>query len=144
MHMKVKNNEIRILDLRTFYDDRGGLVSVESSLDIPFEIKRVYYIFSNDKGLPRGFHAHKKLKQVLICVSGRVEVVCTMGKSTERFVLDKPNKALLIEGLVWRVMENFSEGTVLLVLASEHYQEKDYIRDKSEFELLSSTGIDEE
>lgn len=142
--MKGRNYEVRILNLRTFYDDRGGLVSIESSSDIPFEIRRVYYIFSNERGLPRGHHAHKKLKQVLICVSGSVEVVCTTADSTERFVLDKPNNGLLIEGLVWRVMENFSKGSVLLVLASEHYQEKDYIRDKSEFELLSGMNTNEE
>ena len=112
-------------------DDRGQLIALEAlSEQVPFEVKRVYYIFDTTPGTVRGNHAHKNLKQVLICVSGACTIVCELpdGLKTE-FRLDWPNRGLLIEGLVWRSMKEFSKDAVLIVLASEHYDEGDYIRD---------------
>ncbi len=112
-------------------DARGQLIAVESLSDlIPFEVKRMYYIFDTTPGTVRGNHAHKNLKQVLICVSGACTIVSEMpdGKVVEHR-LDWPNRGLLIEGLVWRQMKDFSKDAVLIVLASEHYDEDDYIRD---------------
>lgn len=114
-------------------DDRGSLISIESKIDIPFEIKRVYYIFGNKNNIRRGFHAHKNLQQVLIAVSGSCKILIDSGKSKEEVLLDSPKKGLLIKELLWREMFDFSADCVLLVLASEHYDEKDYIRDYNQF-----------
>lgn len=121
-------------------DDRGQLIALESvSRQIPFEVKRVYYIFDTTPGTVRGKHAHKALRQVLICVSGACTIECEMPDGTRsEHRLDWPSKGLLIEGLVWRNMRDFSKGAVLLVLASEHYAEGDYIRSYSEFRSIAS------
>lgn len=116
-------------------DSRGQLIALEElSEQIPFEVKRLYYIFDTTPGTVRGNHAHKALKQVLICVSGACTIVCEKpdgSKSEHR--LDWPNRGLLIEGLVWRQMKDFSKDAVLVVLASEHYDERDYIRNYDDF-----------
>ena len=94
----------------------------------------MYYIFDTTPGTVRGNHAHKNLKQVLICVSGACTIVCEMPDGTKmEYRLDWPNRGLLIEGLVWRQMKDFSKDAVLIVLASEHYDEADYIRDYNQF-----------
>ena len=119
-------------------DERGKLIALESFTDlVPFEVKRVYYIFDTTPGTVRGKHAHKVLKQVLICVSGACTIECEMpdGTKTEHR-LDWPDRGLLIDGLVWRQMKEFSKDAVLLVLASEHYDETDYIRDYKIFSEL--------
>lgn len=116
-------------------DVRGQLIPLEGlSAEVPFEVSRVYYIFDTTPGTVRGNHAHKALKQVLVCVSGACTVVCEMpdgARSEHR--LDWPTKGLFIEGLVWREMKDFSKDAVLLVLASEHYNSDDYIRDYAAF-----------
>lgn len=114
-------------------DDRGSLVALEAEKTVPFEIKRVYYIFGTQQGVARGFHAHRKLKQVAVCVTGKCRMILDDGKKREEAWLDLPTKGLLISDLVWREMHDFSEDCVLLVLASEHYDEADYIRDYEEF-----------
>jgi len=114
-------------------DDRGSLVALEGENTVPFEIKRVYYIFGTEQNVARGFHAHHNLKQVAICVTGRCRMILDDGKNREEVWLDSPTKGLLIGDLVWREMHDFSEDCVLLVLASEHYDENDYIRDYDEF-----------
>ena len=117
-------------------DARGQLIALETlSEQIPFEVKRVYYIFDTTPGTVRGKHAHRVLKQMLICVSGSCVIRCDKGDGTEPvdYLLNWPDQGLLIEGMVWRDMYNFSKGAVLLVLASEHYEVSDYIRDYSQF-----------
>jgi dTDP-4-dehydrorhamnose 3,5-epimerase-like enzyme len=114
-------------------DNRGSLISIESKIDIPFEIKRVYYIFGNKNNVRRGFHAHKNLQQVLIAVSGSCKILLDSGQNREEILLDSPKKGLLIKNFMWREMFDFSADCVLLVLASEHYDEKDYIRDYNQF-----------
>ena len=117
-------------------DERGKLIPLEAlSEQVPFEIKRTYFIFDTTPGTVRGKHAHRALRQVLICVSGACTIVCEQpdGTRTEHR-LDWPTKGLLIEGCVWREMMDFSKDAVLLVLASEHYDPSDYIRDRAEFE----------
>lgn len=116
-------------------DARGQLIALETmSEQVPFEVKRVYYIFDTTPGTVRGNHAHKNLKQVLICVSGACTIACEMPDGTKmENRLDWPNRGLLIEGLVWRQMKDFSKDAVLIVLASEHYDEADYIRDYATF-----------
>jgi len=131
---------IRWVDFPSLGDERGSLVAVEIGIDkaVPFNIKRVYYIYHTERKVARGFHAHKNLKQVAICISGRCRMVLDDGNEREEVWLDSPTKGLLIEDLVWREMHDFSDDCVLLVLASEHYDESDYIRDYSEFKLLAS------
>jgi dTDP-4-dehydrorhamnose 3,5-epimerase-like enzyme len=100
---------------------------------VPFDIKRVYYIYHTEQGVSRGYHAHKQLKQVAICVAGKCRMVLDDGKTREEAWLDCPTKGLVIEDMVWREMHDFSKDCVLLVLATEHYDESDYIRDYSDF-----------
>ena len=114
-------------------DERGSLIALESLKNIPFEIKRVYYIFGNKNNVQRGFHAHKNLQQVLIAVSGSCKILLDSGQNREEILLDSPKKGLLIKNFMWREMFDFSADCVLLVLASEHYDEKDYIRDYNQF-----------
>lgn len=114
-------------------DDRGSLVALETESTVPFPIKRVYYIFATQKNVARGFHAHHNLKQIAICITGKCRMILDDGKTREEAWLDSPTKGLLIGDLVWREMHDFSEDCVLLVLASEHYDETDYIRNYNEF-----------
>jgi dTDP-4-dehydrorhamnose 3,5-epimerase-like enzyme len=122
-----------ILDFQINGDNRGSLVALESQKNIPFEIKRIYYIFDTKSGVVRGLHAHKDLSQVMVCLKGSCRVVLDNGSAKEQVVLDSPNKGLLIDSMIWREMHDFSEDCVLLVLANEHYDESDYIRDYDEF-----------
>ena len=114
-------------------DERGALIALEGERDIPFEVRRVYYIYGTRSDMPRAFHAHKHLKQLLVAVSGSVTVTCEYGRQKEKYLLDSPSRGLLLEGLVWREMHDFSPDCVLVVFASEHYREEDYIRDYQVF-----------
>ena len=116
-------------------DERGRLVVQESlSALIPFDIRRTFFIFDTTPGTVRGKHAHYRNRQVLICVSGACTIKCEMPDGTKsQYRLDWPDKGLLIEGMVWHTMEEFSKDAVLLVLASEHYDESDYVRNYEEF-----------
>ena len=114
-------------------DERGSLIAIEQGHNAPFEIKRVYYIFDTKEGVERGFHAHINLKQICITVKGSCTFVLDDGHKREEIKLDNPNQGLFIEGLIWREMKNFSKDCVLLVIANEHYNESDYIRDYDKF-----------
>lgn len=120
---------LKIIDLNPLGDERGQLSVLESPKNIPFPIKRVYYLTNTKSDVARGFHAHKKLEQVAVCVSGRCRMILDNGHEKESVWLDSPNKAIRIEAMVWHEMHEFSEGCVLLVLASDLYDESDYIRD---------------
>lgn len=125
--------EIKIVQLAEHGDDRGTLVAVEQLKNIPFEIKRVYYMYDTVKGVRRGFHAHKNLKQMLICVHGECKILLDDGRQKEEVLLNSPSKGLLLESHVWREMFDFTKDAVLMVLASELYDESDYIRNYDEF-----------
>ncbi|MCR5047658.1 MAG: FdtA/QdtA family cupin domain-containing protein [Saccharofermentans sp.] len=114
-------------------DDRGQLVAIEEMKDLPFDIKRVYYIYDTLMDVVRGHHAHKCLKQVLLCVHGSCKIHLDNGHETAEVLLDKPNEGLYIENDMWREMYDFTPDAVLLVLASEYYDESDYIRNYDEF-----------
>ncbi|MBK2026286.1 FdtA/QdtA family cupin domain-containing protein [Francisella philomiragia] len=124
---------IRLLNFEIKGDARGSLISLEHNKNIPFEVNRVYYIFDTKEDVRRGFHAHRNLEQVLICVSGSCKILVDDGNSKEDILLDSPDIGLLISGLVWREMYGFSSDCVLMVLASELYDESDYIRDYDDF-----------
>ena len=122
-----------LVSFKTLGDERGSLIAIEEGYNAPFAIKRVYYIFDTKEGVERGFHAHKNLKQICIAVKGECTFVLDNGTKREEIKLNSPNQGLYIEDLIWREMKNFSEDCVLLVLASEHYEESDYIRNYQEF-----------
>jgi dTDP-4-dehydrorhamnose 3,5-epimerase-like enzyme len=127
---------IKTVEFDLLGDERGSLISLEQNKDIPFDIKRVYYIFDTKKGVSRGFHAHKNLQQVAICVKGSCRFILDDGKCRESIVLDSPNTGLYIDNNKWREMHDFSEDCVLMVLASDYYDEADYIREYAEFVRL--------
>lgn len=114
-------------------DERGQLVAIEALKDLPFEFKRVYYIYDTKDGVRRGFHAHYDLEQILICVSGSCKIHLDDGCETEEVLLDKPHEGLYIANNMWREMYDFSNDTVLLVIASRPYDEADYIRNYDDF-----------
>ena len=114
-------------------DERGQLVALEEFKDIPFEIKRVYYMYDTGEGIHRGFHAHKTLKQILICIHGSCKVLLDNGEEKKIVSLEKPYEGLYIAHNMWREMYDFSPDAVLMVLASEYYDKSDYIRDYDEF-----------
>ncbi len=124
----------------THGDDRGQLVAIEATKDLPFEVRRVYYIYDTLTGVRRGFHAHKCLQQILLCVSGSCKIHLDDGHDTAEVVLDKPNEGLYISNNMWREMYDFTPGAVLLVLASEYYDEADYIRNYDDFIKMVREG----
>lgn len=124
---------VKWINFPSLGDDRGSLVVLEGAKTVPFEIKRVYYIFGTQLGVARGFHAHKKLQQVAVCVIGKCRMVLDDGEKREEVWLDSPTKGLVIGNMVWHEMHDFSSDSVLLVLASENYDESDYIRVYSDF-----------
>lgn len=114
-------------------DNRGQLIALEELKDIPFEIKRVYYMYETATGVVRGCHAHRKLEQILVCIHGRCKIKLDNGFETKVVLLEKPYEGLYISSNMWREMYDFSSDAVLMVLASELYDESDYIRDYQEF-----------
>ena len=125
-------HECRIVDIRKYTDNRGYLSVIEGGEDIPFEIKRIYYLYMVPEAA-RGAHAHKELQQLLIATSGSVDITLDDGHEKKTFHLDRPWKGLLVVPGLWRDLDNFSGGTVLMCLASEKYDEGDYIREYDEF-----------
>ena len=125
-------------------DDRGQLVALEEHIDIPFEIKRVYFMYDTKPGVRRGYHAHKSLKQILVCIHGSCKVHLDNGYETKEILLEKPYEGLYIENNVWREMYDFSDDAVLMVFASELYDEKDYIRNYDDFvKMIKEDGIND-
>ena len=116
---------LKFLNINDKYVD---LTPIEELIDVPFDIKRVYYITKVPQGISRGFHAHRKLHQVLICLNGSVKIKVKTPKEETEFILDNSSVGLYIGPYIWREMYNFSEGAVLLVVASDCYNEDDYIR----------------
>jgi len=129
---KASVEDVRILDIPVIKDRRGNLAVVEKSV-IPFKIERVYYLFDVPSGSYRGGHAHKTLSQFLIALTGSFEVVLKDSENTKRILLNNPSQGLLIIPGIWRELENFSSGAVCLVVASDVYKKKDYIRNFNKY-----------
>ncbi len=125
------NKTCRLLPVPCIADGRGNLAFLEGKNHIPFAIKRIFYIYSIRK--KRGGHAHKKCEQVIIPISGKFDVISDNGKTRKRYTLNDPSAALYIPPETWIEIENFSRGSVVLVLSSDLYKESDYIRDYDEF-----------
>ena len=114
-------------------DSRGQLVALEELKDIPFIIKRIYYMYDTKEGVRRGYHAHKSLEQILICVHGSCKILLDNGKEKKIVSLEKPYEGVYIANNMWREMYDFSNDAVLMVVASDFYNEEDYIRDYQDF-----------
>ena len=127
-----KIGSLELLELPVIENILGNIAVIENN-SIPFEIKRVYYLYDIPSSSKRGGHSHKNLQQVVIAISGSFDVVLKVGSSVEKITLNKPDKGLLISNNIWRELENFSSGAVCLVLASDVFEEADYIRDYNEF-----------
>jgi mannose-6-phosphate isomerase-like protein (cupin superfamily) len=126
-------NDVKLLNLRKFIEPDGNLVPIEAGHDIPFDIKRIFYVYGVNNQNDRGKHSHHKTKQVLICLSGEVEVVCDDGVNVKKYKLTTPNQAIYIPEMIWDEQRYMSKDSVLLVLSNTHYDSKDYIEDYDEF-----------
>lgn len=131
---------IKLIDFPVLGDERGSLLVLEGNKHVPFDIKRVYYIYGTQEGVARGFHAHKKLQQVAICLKGSCRFVMDNGAEKSDVVLNSPSQGLLIDTMQWHEMYDFSCDCILLVLASDVYDEADYIRNYDDFLQLAKRG----
>ena len=132
-------DKCKIIDLPKIHDPRGNLTFIEGSKHIPFDIKRVYYLYDVPGGAERGGHAHKDLHQIIIAIAGSFDVVINDGSDTQRFHLNRSYFGLYICPMIWRELDNFSSGSVCLVLASDYFSEADYIREFPQFDSLQKS-----
>lgn len=128
----------KVIDMTVHGDARGKLIALEGLRDLPFEIKRVYWIYDTLPNEERGKHSHTNMEQIVVCMDGSCEFELDDGDTKSTVVLNRPDVGLYIGKNIWRVMKNFSYGCKLMVLASDYYDEKEYIRDYDEF--LKSIG----
>ncbi len=135
-------SKCRIIELPKIPDRRGNLTFIEAGRHIPFDIKRVYYLYDVPGGASRGGHAHRRLEQLIIAASGSFTVCTDNGREKEKFYLNRSYYGLYLPTMTWREIENFSSGSVCLVLASELYDAQDYIRDYEAFKKLAAGGDD--
>lgn len=129
----MSDSEGKIINLPKIIDPRGNLTVAEQMHDIPFDVKRVYWVYDVPSGENRGGHAHKDCREFIIAVSGSFTVTLDDGKETKTFLLNHPYQGLLVETGIWRTLEDFSSGAVCLVLASDLFDEEDYIREYEDY-----------
>jgi len=135
--------QIKFIDFQQSGDDRGELVVLEEGKQIPFAVKRIYYMFGTGKGVKRGAHAHKRISQIAIPITGSCTMLLDNGVEKKEVLLNDRTKGLLLENFIWREMYNFSKDCVLLLLASELYDESEYVRNYNDFLALSKKMIKE-
>jgi WxcM-like, C-terminal. len=135
--MKRSVNECKLLDLPKISDARGNLTFIEGNNHVPFDIKRVYYLYDVPGGAERGEHAHKDLHQLIVAISGSFDVILNDGHEERRFHLNRSYFGLYVCPMMWRGLDNFSSGSVCMVLASSIYDESDYIRERELFFQLA-------
>ena len=136
--MKKTTHLIKPLHLNIKGNETGSLIALEENKDIPFNIKRVYYIFGTSDGTSRGYHAHKKLSQAAVCIKGSCQFVLDDGINKEKVLLNTPHTGLFIDPLIWHEMHDFSPDCILLVFADDYYDESDYIRDYDQFKKYTT------
>jgi len=132
-------SDVKLIELPVIADTRGNLTFVEASGHIPFDIKRVYYLYDVPGGAARGGHAHKELQQIIIALSGGFDVLLDDGINKKSYTLNRAYQGLYVSNMIWRELDNFTTGAVCLVLASEHYDENDYYRDYNDFKKVINT-----
>ena len=130
--------DVKRFDLKFFQDPDGRLAPIECDRDVPFEVKRMFYVFGVHNQNDRGKHSHYKTKQILIALTGKVTVVCDDGKKRRNYVLNEPNKALYIPEMIWDEQIYHNESSILLVLSNTNYEPSDYIEDYNEFKRLKN------
>ena len=138
MKISINIDQVQEIDLPKILDERGNLSFIEYPSHIPFEMKRVYWIYDVPGGENRGGHAYKNLYEVIIAISGSFDVEIDTGKEVKKFKLNRSYKAVFVPKMVWRSLSNFSTNSLCLILASDEYLTDDYIRDYEEFKILSS------
>ena len=131
-------DDLKLFNLRNFIEPDGNLVPIESSHDVPFPIRRIFYVYGVKNQDDRGKHAHYKTKQVLICVHGKVEVLVNDGEKEKKYLLESPQQALYIPEMIWDEQVYLTEDTVLLVLSNMKYDPNDYIHDFEKFKNLTN------
>ena len=137
--MKLNNNTVldcTVIDLSKIHNEAGNITVVENEDNIPFDVKRIYYLYDIPGGESRGGHAHYQLEQFVVAASGSFDVLLDDGKNKKKVTLNRPNIALHIVPGLWRGLENFSSGSICMVMASHNYNEKDYIRNYNQFLAL--------
>jgi len=132
---------VSLISLKPVHDDRGDLIVVENKRDVPFDIARVYYLYNVPVNSARGGHAHKTLRQVIFAMSGSFRLTVKNGEASEQIVLRDPGIGVLVENLIWREIDLFSQGAVCMVLASSIYDESDYIRDFDVYRTMVSRAL---
>ncbi len=137
-HATSRISECRVIELSKHHHENGNLTVVENMAQIPYEIKRTYYLYDVPGGESRGGHSHRECAEFLVAISGSFDVTIDDGMHSSTVSLNRPYKGLLIPPGIWRVLDNFSSGSVCLVLSSHHYDEADYVRDYSEFKQLTA------
>ena len=144
LHQPLKTNRLsdmcRTIELPVVHDPRGNLTFIESNRHVPFPIERVYYLYDVPGGAERGGHAHKQLEQLIVAMSGSFDVVVDNGSERTRYHLNRSHYGLYVSSMVWREIDNFSSGSVCMVLASRHYEESDYYRSYEEFTTAVKHG----
>lgn len=133
--------DCKLIELPKISDPRGNLSFIEGGQHVPFDIKRVYYLYDVPGGSDRGSHAHKNLHQFIVAMSGSFDVVLDDGRERKRFHLNRSYYGLYVCPMMWRELDNFSSGAVCMVLASAHFSEADYIRDYSQFLSVTASNI---
>jgi dTDP-4-dehydrorhamnose 3,5-epimerase-like enzyme len=138
--MRIK--DCKLIELPKIADPRGNLTSIEGERDVPFEIKRAYYLYDVPGGATRAGHGHKELQQLMVAMSGSFDVLLDDGYTKRKYHLNRSYVGLFIPSMIWREIDNFSSGSVCMVLASDHFDESDYYRDYPEF-IEAARAIDE-
>jgi hypothetical protein len=133
---QIKNTDCRLIELPKIHNRAGNITAINGLAEIPFDIERVYYLYDIPGGAERGGHAHKELQQLIVAASGSFDVLLDDGNNQKVISLNRPYFGLLIVPGIWRELHNFSSGSICLVLASQHYDELDYIRDYKQFKKL--------
>ncbi|HQS71920.1 MAG TPA: FdtA/QdtA family cupin domain-containing protein [Sulfurovum sp.] len=123
----------KIINFKVMGDERGSLIAFEENHNVPFDIKRVFYIYGTQEGVPRGQHSHFKTKELLVAINGGCKVTLDDGQKKETYTLNKPNVGLFKDALIWVAMHDFSQDCILMVLADTYYEDSDYIRDYDQF-----------
>jgi len=131
----------KVYDLVDTGDDRGGLIPFEMGMNVPFEVARAFYIFNTRPGTARGSHANRNSQFLLVVISGSCNVKIDNGIEQSVITLNRPNQALWLEKMVWKEMYDFSYNAILLVLSNEKYDEKEYIRDYADYQLILSSDM---